>query len=170
MSDRQSEFVLLLTQHSSQIFGFILAICMNRNDAEDIFQATSVVLWEKFETYRPGTSFRAWACQIAYYEVAHARRKNSRLITLSEGAWGKLAADALSAWERRDDRKENLADCLERLSAADRQLLEQKYFSQRSVPEIASRCSRSVHSIYRGLRRIHDALVECMRRAQSSEG
>lgn len=167
MADSQAEFVRLLTQHSSQIFGFVLALCMNRSDADDIFQNTSVVLWQKFDTYKPHTNFRAWACQIAYYEVLYARRKNSRVVTLSDKAWEALAADALSAWERKDDHQESLADCLDKLPAEDRQLLEQKYFSRESVVEIAGQYSRSVHSVYRGLRRIHTWLVECMQRAQS---
>lgn len=169
MADPHAEFVRLLTQHSSQIFGFVLALCLNRSDAEDVFQNTSVILWKKFETYQPETNFRAWACQIAYYEVMAARRKNSRSMTLSDRAWELLAADALSAWQRKDDRKEWLASCLEKLPAADRQLLEQKYFSRESVAEIASQCARSVNSVYRGLRRVHDLLIDCMHRAQSSD-
>lgn len=168
MADSQAEFVRLLTQHSSQIFGFVLALCLNRSDAEDVFQNTSVVLWQKFNTYQPQSNFRAWACQIAYYEVMYARRKNSRVVTLSDRAWQALAADAISAWERKDEHQESLADCLDKLPVADRQLLEQKYFSRDSVVEIAGRCSRSVHSVYRGLRRVHDLLIDCMQRAQSS--
>jgi RNA polymerase sigma-70 factor, ECF subfamily len=169
MTDPHAEFVRLLTQHSSQIFGFVLALCLNRTDAEDVFQNTSVTLWKKFETYQPGTNFRAWACQIAYYEVMAARRKNSRVTTLTDQAWELLAADALSAWQQQDDRREWLADCLEKLPTADRQLLEQKYFSRDSVVEIANRCARSVNSVYRGLRRIHGLLIDCMQRAQSSD-
>jgi RNA polymerase sigma-70 factor (ECF subfamily) len=168
MADRQAEFVRLLTQHSSRIFGFVLALCVNRSDAEDIFQNTSVVLWEKFESYQPGTNFLAWACRIAYFEALYDRRKTSRVKTLSDEAWQALASDALATSEQKEDHQEALAACLEKLSATDRDLLEQKYFSQRSVTEIAQRCDQSVHAIYRALSRIHDALLQCMRRAMSA--
>jgi RNA polymerase sigma-70 factor len=164
MADRQAEFVRLLTQHSSRIFGFVLALCVNRSDAEDVFQNTSVVLWEKFDTYEPGSNFFAWACRIAYFEALYDRRKTSRVRTLSDEAWQALAADALAITDEKEDNQEALAECLEKLSAADRDLLHQKYFLQRSVTEMAESCSRSIHSIYRALSRIHDSLLECVRR------
>ena len=36
MADRQAEFVRLLSQYSSRIFGFLLALCANRADAEQL--------------------------------------------------------------------------------------------------------------------------------------
>jgi RNA polymerase sigma-70 factor len=169
MADSQAEFVRLLTQHSSRIFGFLLALCFNRADAEDLFQNTSVLLWEKFDSYTPGTNFLAWACRIAYFEALYDRRKSRRVKTLSDSAWEALASDALRVVDQRDDRQEYLADCLDQLAARDRALLEQKYHSQRSVAEIAERCSKSVHSVYRSLSRIHHALLQCMRRALAAE-
>jgi RNA polymerase sigma-70 factor len=165
MADSQAEFVRMLTQHSSRLFGFVLALCVNRADAEDVFQNTSVVLWEKFDTYQRGTNFLAWACRIAYFEVLYHRRKTSRMRTISDEAWNALLNEALRSVDETEDRKEALAGCLERLSASDRELLERKYFSQLSVAEIAEGCSRSVHAIYRALSRVHDSLLECMRRA-----
>jgi hypothetical protein len=58
MADSQSEFVRLFSQHASQLFGFVLVLTGNRSDAEDIVQNASVVLWEKFDAYQPGTSFQ----------------------------------------------------------------------------------------------------------------
>ena len=168
MADRQAEFVRLLTQYSSRIFGFVLALCVNRADAEDVFQNTSVVLWEKFDTYQPGSNFFAWACRIAYFEALYDRRKSSRVRTLSEEAWQALAADALAVSEDKEESQEALSECLEKLSAADRDLLHQKYFLQRSVAEIAESCSKSIHSIYRALSRLHDNLLECVRRAMAA--
>ena len=165
MADRQGEFVRLLTQHSSRVFGFVLSLCVNRSDAEDVFQNTSVVLWEKFDTYERGTNFLAWACRIAYFEALYDRRKTSRVKTLSDAAWQALASDALATTDDKQEHQEALAECLARLKPADRELLQQKYFSQQSVAEIATAGAKSVHSIYRALSRIHDALLQCMRRS-----
>jgi RNA polymerase sigma-70 factor, ECF subfamily len=131
MADRQAEFVRLLSQHSSRIFGFLLALCVNRTDAEDVFQNTSVVLWEKFDTYQRGTNFLAWACRIAYFEALYDRRKSRRVKTLSDAAWEALAVDALQQSDAQEDHRETLADCLQKLKPADRQLLHEKYFLQR---------------------------------------
>jgi RNA polymerase sigma-70 factor (ECF subfamily) len=143
-------------------------LCANRSDAEDVLQDTSVILWEKFDTYTPGTSFQAWACRIAYYEAMSRRRSGRRIQYLSDSALTLLATDALSIMEKNDLDKEALADCLERLAETDRQLIEQKYFVQLNTMEIAERSSRSVHAIYRALTRVHGLLLRCMRKALES--
>jgi RNA polymerase sigma-70 factor (ECF subfamily) len=165
---KEPEFVRLLTRHSSQIYGFILMLCANRSDAEDVLQDTSVVLWEKFDTYTPGTSFQAWACRIAYYEAMSRRRSGRRIQYLSDSVLALLATDALSIMEQNDLNKDALADCLEKLAETDRRLIEQKYFIQLSTSEIAERSSRSIHAIYRALTRVHGLLLRCMRKALES--
>jgi RNA polymerase sigma-70 factor len=167
MADRQAEFVRLLSQYSSRIFGFLLALCANRADAEDVFQNTSVVLWEKFDTYQRGTNFLAWACRIAYFEALYDRRKSRRVKTLSDAAWEALASDAMTTTDAREERQEVLADCLQKLRPNDRDLLHQKYFLQRTVAEIAESGAKSIYSIYRSLSRIHESLLQCMRRSMS---
>lgn len=168
MSDKQAEFVRLLTRNSSQIYGFILMLSVNRSDAEDVFQETSVVLWEKFDSYQPGTDFRAWACRIAFFKVQSHRRASGRLRILSDDAFEAVAADALAFAEDRDLRGEALAECLEKLAERDRRLLEQKYFVQLSTAQIAEQMSQSTHSIYRSLTRIHGQLLNCMKRSLAS--
>ncbi len=168
MTDTQAEFVRLLTRNSSQIYGFILMLSVNRSDAEDVFQETSVVLWEKFDSYQPGTDFRAWACRIAFFKVQSHRRARGRMRVLSDAAFEALAADALAFAEDRDLRGEALAECLDKLAERDRRLLEQKYFGQLTTVQLAQQRSQSTHSIYRALTRIHSQLLQCMQRSLAS--
>lgn len=168
--DNQAEFVRQLSRHSSKIYGFILMLSVSRNDADDVFQDTSVVLWKKYETYEEGTSFRAWACKIAYFEVLKLRRSQQRVTYLSDNAISALANDALTLLQDEDDNREVLAACLQKLVAGDRQLIEQKYFVNLSTEEIALRTSRSVYSIYRALSRVHGLLLRCMRRDEAQQG
>ena len=173
-SDRtnsQPEFVRLLSRHSSHIYGFILMLSVSHSDADDVFQDTSVVLWEKFDSYELGTSFRAWACKIAYYEVLELRRKNNLMKYLSNNTLTLLAKDALTLMQQEDDRKDSLADCLGKLTAKDRQLIEQKYFVRLSTEEIADKSSKSTYSVYRALTRVHSNLSNCVKRhLRTSEG
>src|SRR5690606_3269633 len=62
MSD---EFIRLLSQHQSQLFGYIFCMVRSLPDTEDVFQQTAVVLWNKFDDFTPGTSFVAWAKCVA---------------------------------------------------------------------------------------------------------
>ena len=76
--DRSKQLMLLMTQHQRRIFGYIYTLVPVRHDAEDILQETSLVICEKFDQFKPGTDFAAWACQIAYWEIRRARQKFAR--------------------------------------------------------------------------------------------
>jgi RNA polymerase sigma-70 factor, ECF subfamily len=168
-SDRQDVFVRLLARHSPQIFGFILALSPQANDAEDIFQETSAALWRKFDSYQDGTNFRAWACRVAHIEVLGHRRRKYKEQVLSDAALDSIAGDALAVAEGRLPREEALADCLEKLSSTDRSLIELRYFRGKSPRQIADQGSQSVYGVYRALSRIHDALLRCVQRTLSRD-
>jgi RNA polymerase sigma-70 factor, ECF subfamily len=167
--NKQDEFVRYLSRESSRIFGFILALAVNRNDADDVFQETSVVLWRRFDEFEPGTNFRAWACRIAQLQVMNFRRSHNRCRVLSDDALQALAQNALAVMDRDDRREETLATCLEKLRPQDRQLIEQRYFRRHTTKEIAEREARSIHSVYRALRRVHELLLRCVRQGLALE-
>lgn len=168
MDERQAEFVRLFSQHASQLYGFVLVLTGNRANADDVFQNSSVVLWEKFQTYQAGTSFLAWARRIAYLQTLTARRQSARMRTLSDHAWELLAEDALAVADDAPERQQVLGECMEKLVASDRKLLEQKYFTQLTVAEIAAASCKGGSSIYRALSRIHHQLSRCIERKLST--
>lgn len=169
-TDLHDRFVRLLTQHSRQIFAFILTLSPSRSDADDIFQDTSVALWRKFSTFEEGTNFRAWACQVAYLEVLDYRRKWGKQQSLHEKAFQALARDALLfTVEDSSYREDALAQCLKKLARSDRKLIERRYYAGQTARQIAEHGSQSVHSIYRNLSRIHDALMKCVQQSLAGE-
>lgn len=169
LHNRQDEFVRLLSQESSQIYGFILTLTANRDDAEDIFQETCVVLWRRFDDFEPATNFRAWAGRIAYLQILNFRRRHDRRRVLCDEAIHALAADALTVMQEPDSRQDALAECLEKLRPQDRKLVEQRYFLHRSTKEIADRQSRSTYSVYRALSRVHEVLLRCVLQVMGGE-
>ena len=73
-----SRFSELFEQHGRTIYGHIRTLVPNASDADEVFQETSVTLWQKFDQYRPEADFRAWACRIAYYKVLKLRDRQIR--------------------------------------------------------------------------------------------
>ena len=63
------EFIRLFLQNERRIYAFIVSLLPDLTDAEDVLQETSVVLWEKFDQFQPGTNFVSWACKIAHFKV-----------------------------------------------------------------------------------------------------
>jgi IS30 family transposase len=57
-----------------------------------------------------------------------------------------------------------LDDCYAKLSEEDRRLIDARYQIGATVEVIAAQLGRSVHSVYRSLRRIHQWLFECIQR------
>lgn len=149
------EFVALLTRYSRRIYSFIRALVPNQTEAEDLFQDVSTTLWEKFDTFRPGSDFRAWAFQIAHYKVLNFRQRRARMPQL-------FAGDRLLIDDSLEARARSLANCYQKLGLEDREILDLRYTEQATVLTVAARAGRSVDFVYKALRRIHGELHHCI--------
>ena len=72
--DRHSLFSELIARHQCGLYAYLFAIVQNWEDADDLYQTTCLVLWRKFESYRPGSSFFSWARQTAKIEARNFLR------------------------------------------------------------------------------------------------
>lgn len=145
---------------------FIRIITMNRQDeAEEIFQLTSMVLWQKFSQYDRAGNFSAWACRIAHFENLKYRDSKRRIKQLSDEAIESLAFAAIPISSQVNDRRLALSKCLESLPDTDHELIRQRYFDHMTVAEISDRVDRSTHAIYRELSRVHGLLMRCVERS-----
>ena len=63
--ERHNLFSDLIARHQSELYGYIFAVVRNWEDADDLFQSVCLVLWRKFESFQPGSSFFSWARQTA---------------------------------------------------------------------------------------------------------
>lgn len=166
--DRE-EFARVFSRNARRVYGFIMTLVFSHHDAEEVFQNTSVVLWNKFNEYRPGSNFFAWASKIAYYEVLAFMKQRRRARMLSDDTLESLANAAIVLSDESSSRQEALEECLSRLNPADRELLHSRYYHQRPPKQIASMQSRSVDSVYRALSRIHNMLLNCVQRSLARE-
>jgi RNA polymerase sigma-70 factor, ECF subfamily len=168
--DDTREFVALLTRYSRRIYAFIRTLVPNQADAEDLFQDVSTTLWEKFGTFRRGSDFRAWAFQIAHYKVLNYRQRQAHRPKLfADDLIEKLAGDRLALDDSLDARSPALADCYQKLSPPDREIIDLRYVEEASVPAVAAQTGRSVDFVYKALRRIHGALYRCVDEALHEE-
>lgn len=162
----QDDFVRLLAVHSSKLMSFIRIITMNhQDDAEEVFQLTCMVLWQKFGQFDRSGNFSAWACRIAQFEMLKLRESKRRIKLLSDDAIDSLAQAALPISAELGERRTALSTCLKKLPTEDHDLIRQRYFEGSSVQEIATRVGRSTHAIYRELSRVHGLLSRCVKRA-----
>jgi RNA polymerase sigma-70 factor, ECF subfamily len=158
------DFAQFLQRDQARIYGYLHALVRDANDADDLFQQTTMILWKKFGEYDRSRSFFSWACGIARGEVANFLRTRSRSkLYFSDEVNARLAesAEELEA-EEIESRKQALASCLEKLRQRDRELLLACYDGTKSITEVAEREGRSSQSVHNTLKRIRLALFECV--------
>lgn len=169
--DRSKHLMLLMTQHQRRIFGYIYTLVPNRTDAEDILQETSLVVCEKFDQFKVGTDFAAWACQIAYWEVRRARQKFARSkVVFNQEVVDAIAETAAELAPQMSARHEALAKCLQKLHPRDRELLMTRYEPGSGVELAAQRSGRSLEAAYKALARQRKLLLDCVTHQLSLEG
>jgi RNA polymerase sigma-70 factor (ECF subfamily) len=164
-----AEFAAYLHQDQGRLYGYIHSLVRDLNDADDLFQQTTLVLWKKFGEFDRERSFFAWACGIARLEVANFLRGRQRLYFSDDLNLLLVEAHAEIPDEELEDRRDALARCVEKLRQRDRELLEECYATPSGVHEAAGRRGRSSQSVYNSLRRIRRGLFECVRRALERE-
>jgi RNA polymerase sigma-70 factor (ECF subfamily) len=168
---RQAEFAECLRASQSRLYGYIHSLVRDLNDADDLFQQTTLVLWKKFDEFDRRRSFFAWACGIARLEVANFLRGRARQRLYFSDELNLLLIEAHEEMtdDELDRRREALGRCVEKLRQRDRELLVECYGESPGVHDAAGRRGRSSHSVYNSLRRIRRSLFECVSRALAQE-
>jgi len=170
-NERHEEFMELLAQHQSQLFGYIFALVQNLADAEDLYQQTSIVLWQKFDTFQTGTDFVSWSCQTAQFQVLNFLRvKRRSRVCFSDDLVETFAVSQHDRSEVSAARRTALRYCVEKLKAADRQLIDLCYGGAKTIKAAAEVLGRSADGVYKSLNRIRAALAQCINQELSKEG
>lgn len=161
--ERDDLFSELIARHQHQLYGYIFSVVRNWEDADDLFQSVCLVLWSKFEAFRIGSDFFAWARQIAKNKIANYLRHKRPTPYLDDDLLGDLTD---SACEMQSDSSDvylaALENCKEKLNVADRELLELHYVEDLGSRQIANRLQRSQPSVCNSLNRIRCWLLACI--------
>lgn len=167
---REGRFMDLFLGNERRIFAYVLALVPHREDAEDLVQDVSRVLWQKFDEFTGEGDFAAWAITIARYRVLDFRRKQR----FRQAAFSDRTLEAIAEQMGRVSRQSNcrldaMLSCMTRLRDPDRELLRLRYHVGVSTREVALQVGRSVDSVYKSLNRIHNQLLLCIREEMSKE-
>ena len=152
-----------------RIYGFIMTLVFNHHDAEEVFQNTTSILWNKFADFEPGSNFFAWASRIAYYEVLSLMKQQRRSRTFSDERWNCSPTRRLRMSDQSIRALRGLEECLAQID-----------------PRPIANCCRSVTiSSGRpnklrpaveigarnlpGLTRIHNVLLNCVQRTLKAD-
>ena len=173
VNERQSaeeDFVRLFVEYEPALRAFIFSQVANWADMSEILQNTSIVLWQKFDQFKPGTNFRSWSFKIARYEVLNYlhKQKRSRLV-FSEELIELLSTEDAAREDHLEDQRRALGSCLQKLPDHGRDLVEQFYGDGRSMKSLKEQYKKKAMALYQKVHRIRLVLLECVQREMRRE-
>lgn len=156
-------FLALFTKCQGRIQAFIRTLVHDPAQADDVFQATSLVLWRSFGTFRRDADFLPWALGTARHQVLlHWRTRRRDRHVFSDELLADLADTATAAVDAAEMRLAALEGCLTGLPERQRDLVRMFYGEHQSAAAIAKRWGRTVHAVYKALNVTRRALFDCI--------
>lgn len=157
------DFMRLYTQHQRRLYVYLLSLVHNVNDAEELLQECSFVLWKKFDEFQPDTNFGAWSCRVAYFEVLKfLESRNQGEQAINPRFLERVAERATEISDLFEMRGEAFQHCMEKLGEPDRRLIVRRYTPGVSVKLLADELSRPPRSVSKSLSRIRKTLNDCI--------
>lgn len=167
---RHDLFLRAFTTHDAAIRAYVRRLVPSRADADDVMQEVSLVLWKKFDSFRDGADFRAWAFGVARFEVlGWLRDKGRDRLVLDEEVVTMLADETAEDEPRLERQREALGVCMEKVGPDQRELLMQAYQLESRIQDVALDSGRTVPGFYQWLHRMRRILLDCIRRTLAQE-
>ncbi len=165
--ERHAQFLRLYAESEVALHTFVRSLVPTRQMASEVMQDVILVLWEKFDA---AADFQGWAFGVAKNVVLrHLRRQSRERHVFDDELVNQLADDAAALVPVHDGHREALEHCLEKLPAAQRELVLTAYTKGTRIDELATRRGQSPMALYKLLHRIRQALLECVERTLAKE-
>jgi RNA polymerase sigma-70 factor (ECF subfamily) len=159
------EFVKLLTANQSRIYGFIVSLLRDLEQAHEVLGQCNLALLEKAAEYDPSRDFVKWACGFAYQRVLAHRRDASRdRLVFTDELLERMVHQIEKTDSQADIRREALHRCMAALSPEHQQMLWSRYSEHGSVNRIAQELGRTPAAVSKSLARLRRALIDCVER------
>lgn len=170
-SNRYDEFVGLFSANARRLYAFIFTMLPRWSDADDVFQETSRVLWEKFGEFQSGTDFFAWARSVARFQVLYYRQRQQRSRVVFTPEFLNAVADSAAVQsERLEAEQQALVECLEKLKASQREVILARFAPGATTKSVAAQFGMTLDAVYKSLSRIQSTLLECVQQNVGTPG
>ena len=166
MADQPGEhFVTWFLSHQGTIYRYIVSLLPNLAEADDVFQHTCLILWNRHEKIQSSEHFIRMAYKIALNEVRNTRRRlGKRGILLNEQLIETLAVEWRKSAPSDEIRIDALKHCLGKLASRTYLLIQQYYRGDCAAEEIAAGLGISLPALRMKVHRIRRRLADCIGR------
>lgn len=160
----RADYALLIDRYGAQLFTFVATMVTRREDAEELAQDCFVKAFRQLGQYAPGRSlFYTWLRCIAYHLcLDHLRRSPVVWLETDEQTLQAIPDDeADRVMDTDDDRRiELLSEAIHHLPPGERLLVQQFYFEQQPLAEIAVVTDTDAGTLATRLHRIRKKLYQ----------
>ena len=169
--DKVQLFVSLLTAYQGKIQSYILSLVPNFQDASDIMQETSKMMWDKFDSFKEDSNFLAWGITIARYRVLEFRNKKKRLkeIQFDETVIESIHSDISKHQDKTNEFLAYIKNCFKKLPDFDKRIVLMRYHEDLKVKEMAGNLGTTVQTVYRNISRVQGSLLMCLKKNMTYE-
>lgn len=165
--ERHAHFLRHYAESEVALHTFVRSLVPTRQMASEVMQDVILVLWEKFDA---AADFQGWAFGVAKnVALRHLRRQSRDRHVFDDDLVNQLADDAVALVPVHDGHREALEHCLDKLPAAQRELVLTAYTKGTRMDELATRRGQTPMALYKLLHRIRQALLECVERTLAKE-
>ena len=169
--DRTEEYLKLLAEYEHSIKVYIITMIPVIYDADDIMQDVRLTMWKKFDTFKSGTNFKAWALQIAYYKIIDFKkrkgRENKKLMFTDE--FYEAVENAGKKLETMNkSKRKSLQNCIGKLQSTHILMYVLRYKEKLSIEQISEKMGRTITATYRVISRIRASLKKCITSQENS--
>jgi RNA polymerase sigma-70 factor (ECF subfamily) len=144
----------LYDEHSRRLFGLILRILKDRDEAEEVLQEVFVQAWTRASTYDRGLGSPAgWLLGIARNRAIDRLRANSARVRAVEAVPQPPPTASPEGRAAVAERQRDVQQALDALPSEQRELIEQAYFLGFTHSELAARLSLPLGTVKTRIRR-----------------
>jgi RNA polymerase sigma factor (sigma-70 family) len=164
--DTVDVYEVLVKQHESMLFAYVLGLVRDPSLAEDVVQEAFVIGYRKLSTLEKKESFAAWLRTIARNAAYGQLRKRHREFpadnAILEGMEDVFHAfDQDRSGETWEERVRIVEDCFQRLPDKLREVCRMHYFEDQSTRQITDLLRIGLDAVKKRLERARDAIREC---------
>jgi RNA polymerase sigma-70 factor (ECF subfamily) len=129
---------VLFARHNVRVYRFVLRIVRNEATAEDLISEVFLDVWRQADKFEGRSAAATWMLSIARFKALSAlrRRSDAELDDETAGAIEDQADDPEVTLAKKD-KGAALRDCLAKLSAEHREIVDLVYYHEKSVEEVA---------------------------------
>jgi RNA polymerase sigma-70 factor, ECF subfamily len=130
---------VLFARHHVRVYRFILRLVRNEATAEDLISEVFLDVWRQAAKFEGRSAASTWMLSIARFKALSVlRRRTDGELDEEEAAAIEDQADNPEVTLAKKDKGEALRQCLTKLSAEHREIVDLVYYHEKSVAEAAA--------------------------------